>query len=91
MGRLRRAVCSECQQDLKGGKCRGVGEAKERERPLPSGAFGRLWPSLPAPKVGAEVTGYGVEGVNLVKLHGCPSGWTRTQCPGGKGRERSCL
>lgn len=31
MGRLRRAMCSECKQDLKGGKCRGVGEAEESQ------------------------------------------------------------
>ena len=43
-------------------------KAKKRERPLPSGAFGLLWPSLPAQKVDAEITDDGVEGMNLVKL-----------------------
>lgn len=31
--------------------------------------FGLLFPSLPTQKVDAEITDYGVEGVNLVKLH----------------------
>lgn len=43
-------------------------KAEKRERPLPSGVLGLLWPSLPAQKVDAEITDYGAEGVNLVKL-----------------------
>lgn len=47
----------------------GEQKAERRERPLPSSAFGLLWPSLPTQKVDGDVTDYGVEGVNLVKLH----------------------
>lgn len=67
-------MCSPCKWGLRAGSChceenKRLREAQKRETVLPNGAFDLLWPSIPTQKADAEITDYGVKGVNLAKLH----------------------